>query len=293
MSYRATIYNVMIASPGDVMPERKIVRDLIHEWNDIHSEERAIALAPLGWDTHTAPEMGNHPQDIINKKVLSRCDLLVGIFWTRMGTPTRNHASGTVEEIEEHLKAGKPAMLYFSKQPVVMDSVDRDQYDQVVAFKESCKERGIYHEYSDLDQFQKDFYRHLQRTLNDTELFPTGADEPVIQNEDADPYHARGSAGELGIVFSDEVTAILIEARSDKHGTVMHTRHLGGSSLSTNGKDFLADVKDRREVAKWEAALEELLEMDALVDRGYKGEIFELTSRGYTIADALAEELNR
>ncbi len=284
MSYAAIVYNVMIASPGDVEPERKIVRDVIHEWNDIHSEGRAVRLAPIGWDTHSSPEMGNHPQDIINKKVLDRCDLLVGIFWTRIGTPTREHASGTVEEIEEHIKAGKPAMLYFSKKPVVLDSVDRDQYDKVVAFKNSCKDRGIYQEYSELDDFQSKFYKHLQIKMNDQQFFPS-VQEPI---EDISPSTVGTRAS---ITFSDEATQLLLEARKDKSGTVVLLRHLGGTDLSTNGKDFLAGVQERREVAKWESAVDELVHLELLIDRGYKGEIFELTSKGYATADAMVGEL--
>jgi hypothetical protein len=50
---------------------------------------------------------------VINRQVLADCDLLVAIFWTRIGSPTGSALSGTVEEIEKHLKAEKPAMLYF------------------------------------------------------------------------------------------------------------------------------------------------------------------------------------
>jgi hypothetical protein len=75
-----------------------------------------------------SPEMGDSAQSIINRTVLQECDLLVGIFWTRIGTPTEEYASGTVEEIERHIDSGKPAMLYFSSAPVMPDSVDPDQY---------------------------------------------------------------------------------------------------------------------------------------------------------------------
>jgi hypothetical protein len=228
--------------------------------------------------------MGNHPQDIIYKRVLDGCDLLVGIFWTRIGTPTRKHASGTVEEIEEHIRAGKPVMLYFSKKPVVLDSVDRDQYDKVVAFKNSCKDRGIYQEYSELDDFQSKFYKHLQITMNDQEFFPSAHRPTQATSPSIDGPRAA-------IKLSSEATQLLLETRKDKSGTVMLLRHLGGTSLSTNGKDFLGDAQERREVAKWESAIEELVQLELLVDRGYKGEIFELTSKGYAAADAAAGEL--
>ena len=137
MPYNATVYRVMIASPGDVLTERSIIREVLSEWNIVNSDTRKIVLLPVGWETHTSPSMGDRPQSIINKQILKDSDLLVGVFWTRIGTATDEYVSGTVEEIEEHIKAGKPAMLYFSVVPVHPDSVDSGQYSELKKFKES------------------------------------------------------------------------------------------------------------------------------------------------------------
>lgn len=48
MSYEAKVFNVMIASPGDVASERTIIRDVIYEWNAVHSKSRNIVLLPVG-----------------------------------------------------------------------------------------------------------------------------------------------------------------------------------------------------------------------------------------------------
>ena len=124
MSYDAKVFNVMIASPGDVAAERSVIRDVIYEWNAINSQIRNIVLLPVGWETHTSPEMGATPQEIINRQVLLKCDFLVGVFWTRIGTTTTDYSSGTVEEIERHISAGKPTMLYFSSLPASIELVD-------------------------------------------------------------------------------------------------------------------------------------------------------------------------
>ena len=150
MSYQAKVFNVMIASPGDVGSERAIIRDVIYEWNAVHSQSRNIVLLPIGWETHSSPEMGNTAQEIINNQVLDKCDLLVGVFWTRIGTPTTEYASGTVEEIEKHIEVNKPAMLYFSSQPVALDMVEPEQYSQLKKFKDSCQSRGLYEGFDSL-----------------------------------------------------------------------------------------------------------------------------------------------
>jgi len=48
MSYIATTFNVMIASPGDVASERAMIRDAVYEWNAVHSISRKIVLLPVG-----------------------------------------------------------------------------------------------------------------------------------------------------------------------------------------------------------------------------------------------------
>lgn len=143
MAYTATVIPVMIASPGDVAEERQVIREMIHEWNDINSARSKVMLTPIGWETHTSPELGVRPQKLINQRLLVDCDLLIGVFWTRLGSPTGNEASGTVEEIHRHLNAGKPAMIYFSSKPVAPESLDREQYESLKLFKTECMQKGL------------------------------------------------------------------------------------------------------------------------------------------------------
>jgi hypothetical protein len=111
VAYDGRVYRILVASPSDVDEERDIVSSVIQGWNDLHSSTRKIVLLPLRWETHTAPEYGVRPQEVINKQIVDDCDLLVGIFWTRIGSPTGIADSGTLEEIERVAKSGKPVML--------------------------------------------------------------------------------------------------------------------------------------------------------------------------------------
>ena len=114
--------------------------------------------------------MGERPQAIINKEVLESCDLLVGIFWTRIGTPTGISKSGTIEEIQKHVKLGKPAMLYFSNAPIEPDSVDQTQYDQLKKFREECKQKGLIVTFSDTQDFENKLFNQLEKHGIPTEL---------------------------------------------------------------------------------------------------------------------------
>ena len=278
MSYHAKVFKVMIASPGDVAEERNVIREVIHEWNIIHSETRKIVLLPVGWDTHSSPELGERPQAIINKQVLETCDVLVGVFWTRIGTNTGIYPSGTVEEIEMHLKLGKPAMLYFSNQPVHPDRIDYQQYSRLKEFKEGCESRGLCETYDDIDEFQNKFSRQLQLKINQDETFIHLSAEEV--DSQAKELHVSPAP------LSEEARILLKETSLDPNGMILHAQYLSGSELETNGKNFLAD-QSRRNIATWEAALEELVSSGLLIDKGHNGEVFEITDKGYQVADTI------
>ncbi len=69
MAYQSVVFQVMIASPGDVAKERQIIKDVLNEWDYIHPLDKHIFLMPVGWETHSAPLMGERPQAIINKQI--------------------------------------------------------------------------------------------------------------------------------------------------------------------------------------------------------------------------------
>jgi hypothetical protein len=280
MSYMATIFRVMIASPSDIGAERSIVREVLAEWNAVHSEMRTIVLLPLAWETHTSPEMGDRPQAIINKQILKNCDLLVGVFWTRIGTSTGKYPSGTVEEIEEHIKTGRPVMLYFSSMPVLPDSVDPDQYAALANFKESCKVRGLLETYSDINDFKTKFYRQLQLKLNSEAVF-TCVSTPSTSSQ----VTTASGVPDLP-ALSREAQILLKEASQDPNGNILRLPHLGGLLVQSNGKEFVRDNNPRQRAA-FEGAIEELEDLGLIKAGGYKREVFEITREGFRLAELI------
>jgi hypothetical protein len=276
MSYTAVVYRVMIASPSDVGPERGVVREVVGRWNNAHSDSRGIVLMPIGWETHSAPEMGDRPQAILNRQISAECDLLVGVFWTRIGTATGEYASGSVEEIEEHMKAGKPTMLYFSTAPVVYGSVDRDQFDRLVAFKDSCRSRGVYEEYSDLADFRQKLDQHLQIKINKDRSFVGPPNQLSEQNEMSAPLPIQP-------ILSREAQVLLKEAISD--GQVLHLHFIGGTAVQAGGKNLVED--SARSAAIWEDALIELEGAGLVRTTDPKRQVFRVTRDGYDLADRL------
>jgi hypothetical protein len=268
--------NVMIASPSDVAQERQVARDLIHEWNDTNAQDQRIVLLPMGWESHSSPKMGDRPQAIINSQVLNQCDLLVAIFWTRLGTSTGEFASGTVEEITKHVADGKTAMVYFSNAQIAPDRFNHVQYEAVKAFREQCKAQGLFHEFSSPAQFRDDFRRHLALT---------------IQRE----FSQNGLASILdfatpqanSVTLSKDAQELLLEASRDRSGYIMWISALSSFDIQTNDKGFVEEGNPRSE-AKWKKAVQEL-ERNGLVER-LSESVFQITSDGYEMADKIAPQ---
>lgn len=278
MSYQANVYQLIIASPGDVPRERQLAREIVYEWNSINSLDKKICLLPVGWEHNSSPEMGGRAQEFINKQVLEDSDLLIGIFWTRIGSPTGKSISGSVEEIEKHVESGKPAMLYFSNTPVQPDSIDQDQYKELKKFKDVCFQKGLVETFDSIEDLRKKLTRQLSLKIIQHEHFQV-ADKKIQQEENAEVSRPK---------LTEEEKELVLEASKDPSGTVLKLSYKGGFDIQTNSKRLNKDFEPRT-LATWEAVVENLIRNNILQDRGYKGEVFVLTLFGYKIADKLKE----
>lgn len=165
MAKAVTHISVFLASPGDVLKEREIAFEIVQEWNDVHTDEKSASLHLKTWQTSTDPVLGDRPQAVVNHQALDDCDIVVGIFWTRFGSPTGVADSGTEEEIRRSVTRDKPVMLYFSDVPVQPSKIEEAQYAKVQAFRHEFRNTGLIWSYSSLDQFRDCFRRHLDRTV--------------------------------------------------------------------------------------------------------------------------------
>lgn len=185
MPQKRTIYRILIASPSDCVKERSAIPEIIYSWNSVHSFHTSTILEPVMWETHVIPELGNRPQEIINNQIVDSCDFLIGAFWTRIGTATGDHVSGTAEEIDRLRSQGKQIFLYFSSAPVVPNSIDPDQYKALIEYKKSLMGQGIAFDYSNISEFREMLQRHLS-SLMASITKANGTDEPKEQKKDSE-----------------------------------------------------------------------------------------------------------
>ncbi len=264
----------MIASPSDVEAERQIIRDVIYEWNAAHSKATSLVLLPVGWETHSSPEMGDRPQEIISKQILRDCDLLVAVFGMRLGTDTGKAASGTVEEIEEHLNAGRPAMIYFSDVKVKKSSIDQTQLASLIEFQNDCMSKGLIEKYDSTNEFRQKFTQQLQIKVQE-KLLPQASSPELLEEQ---------QATQTGL--SDDAKEVLLAAAEEDNKRILSILTMGGATFQAGNKTFCAEGTTR-EASRWESALNELLENKLVEECGDKGQVFKVTHLGYQFADNL------
>ena len=160
MPRSATILEVLIASPSDVRPQRDVVEQAVLEWNATHSRETNIVLMPRRWERDVAPDLRAPPQVHINKTIVKTADILIGVFWHRMGTPTTKAPSGTEDEIQEFIRRKRPCLLYFSTRHVPREA-DRSQLERLHAFEEKMNAIGLTRTFESDSELKNDVNRHL------------------------------------------------------------------------------------------------------------------------------------
>lgn len=179
MSFTATVLRVLVASPSDVPEARDAVENAIRSWNSSNAATRRIVLLPWRWETSSVPLLGDHPQSIINEQGVDGADIVVALFGSRLGSPTREAVSGTVEEIERAVKSGKPVHLYFSKALLPHD-VDTSQLVGLRQFKQTISERGLLGEFDDARHLENQIWAAIELDLARMDMPATASQETPV-----------------------------------------------------------------------------------------------------------------
>jgi hypothetical protein len=181
MPEQATILRAFVASPRDVGDERAVVDEVIGELNATWNRTLGIRIELVAWETHSYPSAGTRVQQTLSEQIGTDYDIFIGIMWTRFGSPTGNHGSGTEEEFHNAMKRFRDRpnsvhiMFYFKNAPVSPNELDLEQFTRVHAFKQSLGNEGTYHWSFNTTQEFSNFVRvHLARVVQSINSRPTG-----------------------------------------------------------------------------------------------------------------------
>ena len=281
MVYQATVLNVMIASPSDVAEERRLVRDAIYEWNAIHSKQFNVMLNPIGWETHVAPEMGNRPQEIINRSILNDADILIGIFWTRLGTDTGEYASGTVEEVSRHIDSQKLTSIYICDKPISPSQIT-EQYQKLQIQIREWMPSGVLEFYNDLSIFKQKIRDHLSIQIQNNKYIQSILTN-VLPSSDQNVANQ-----ETTIEPTEEMVQILLGA-GEAESEIQFIQGIDHTNIFAGNLNLNLDSP--RKIATWKSTLRKLEDLGLIRDEGYKGQLFKLTENGWKAFDQLKAQL--
>ena len=140
VSFTANIFEVFIASPGDLAAERAAVTSAIEIWNRKHAAAEHAAFVPVRWEWAVALQ-GAGGQDQINEQQVRSSDVVLALFKDRLGLATEHYPSGTAEEIALGVELGKTVSILLASHE---DVIPREQAAEVAR----------------LDEYMRDMYKN-------------------------------------------------------------------------------------------------------------------------------------
>jgi len=183
---KVPLIRVFLSSPGDVIEERQIVQEVVESLPNRPAFREKVAFNVIAWDkpgAGTAMRATLTPQEAINKGLPrpSECDIVIVIFWARMGTPftldNQDYLSGTHWELLDAIRADHRRTIIYrrveKKRFKVSDTEGQRQYKILEAFfrsdlfydsnKDAIK-RGL-NIYQTPDNFRKQFETHFEELV--------------------------------------------------------------------------------------------------------------------------------
>lgn len=155
--------NVFISSPGDLAKEREYIADILE-----NMKMPGIVFKSIRWEKDLPNTSLSKPQPLIIDQLLSKADILVGIFSTRFGTKTENADSGTVEEIETFIASGKPVIMYFYIQEVSTENITIEMLEnlqRINEFQTKYAEKHIYSKIKGIEELKDALERDIEYNM--------------------------------------------------------------------------------------------------------------------------------
>jgi hypothetical protein len=174
--YSTTTYRLLISAPRDV-PESDIsvVEKATNRWSIVYGPQFGAAVVPMHWRQHSAAEHGSRPQASLNKQLVEQADILLALFWHRLGSPTGEAESGTVEEIEEAHAGGAYVAILRCRRDVP-DTADLSQQAKLREFYKANEPRSLMLDYNG----EGDLARHVDSILSRAVGRDTGHAEAAV-----------------------------------------------------------------------------------------------------------------
>ena len=179
------IKRVFLACPQDLNAERSKFIRLLETVNNLRAHSLGFHLQAVGWE-RIIPSHGR-PQTLINEE-LETADLVVVMFWNRIGSPASANSkeTGTIEEFNrattKFKRHGTPMVwVYFKKPSAEVDN----QLQGVLDFRRGL-ETGydiFFREFSTTEEWEEMFREHLVAYLDGVKRWDIEANFVLMRPE--------------------------------------------------------------------------------------------------------------
>jgi|RhiMethySRZTD1v2_1073278.scaffolds.fasta_scaffold11797_2 hypothetical protein len=168
------IVRVILASPNDVGPERKLVARVIDRINATLAD-RNLQLKLYRWETRAYPgfHLKGRQCKIDDALEIEKADLFIAILWKRFGTPVHDARSGTEHEFKlaynSYLKNNRPHIMFYFKEVSVsrLKKEELKQYRKVKKFRDEFPEEGLWWTFKSTREFEDQLFGHLALFIKD------------------------------------------------------------------------------------------------------------------------------
>ncbi len=170
---QADFIRIVVVYPQDARSQRDLVREAITELNQNLAQELQLFLRFEDWTTAARPGFhSDGPQGLIDSKLeLSKADIVIALFYKRLGDSMEGARSGTEHEVLQAFEArkmyGSPeVMLYFcNAPPESMTEVEEREWRELCQFKACLPRPLFYWEYSSDVELASFIRNHLTQCI--------------------------------------------------------------------------------------------------------------------------------
>jgi hypothetical protein len=202
------IAKVFLASPGDLVEERRAAKSVVDEFNNQLADTFGYQVDLVGWED-TLPNYGR-PQALINRD-LEGCDLFVGMIWKRWGSPPDTggpYTSGFEEEFQISVNRreshGSPEIsLFFKDIDSALLTDPGDQLKKVIEYRDKiiAEKKILFGTFSDSRDFETKLRRCIQGYV--TGLYNRDIAETTEKSQSSTPPDALQNADQPDVAVTD------------------------------------------------------------------------------------------
>ncbi len=240
MPKNQTIITVFVASPSDVKDERNALESVISELNKTWSKNLNLRLDLVKWETDIYPSFGSYPQDVINTQINDDYDIFIAIFWGKIGSPTPEYESGTLEEFDRAYKRHKEnsesidLMIYFKDQPIQPSKIDAEQLIKINNLQKKLGDKGgLYCTFEDIKNFESLLRTHLSKVAQKWSA--------KIEHESNKPQKITTERN-----FNQDEVALIIENEESDYGLLDYIEIFEGRiSDMTSSLTFITEATEK------------------------------------------------